>query len=54
MGERNEEEDGREMQTERERDGFTTTWRERERERERNGRADGVRTGGLWAAAGAR
>ena len=25
-----------------------------ERERERNGRADGVRTGGLWAAAGAR
>jgi len=27
---------------------------ERERERERNGRADGVRTGGLWAAAGAR
>ena len=28
--------------------------RERERERERNGRADGVRTGGLWAAAGAR
>jgi len=54
MGERNEEEDGREMQTERERDGFTTTCRERERERERNGRADGVRTGGLWAAAGAR
>ena len=50
MGERNEEEDGREMQTERERDGFTTTCRERER----NGRADGVRTGGLWAAAGAR